>query len=280
MDVDLLLALLVLEADLIEIVGRSPLGAPALDATLRCICRQFVGRHLVAVVNPTRNDRPVRITFQKADQNFLADPRDMHGAPVLAGPDLRDPHPAGTVLVALTIAVPVKLDLHPPILIGVDLLARTPDDDCSLTSLDDGLWGKPCWPESGLGIDRLDRNQELIPRATGACIERVADQAVLAAGDQVLAVEVCPGVFLEGESRAHCEAGSVPASPCRELSNLLLLQAHLGNPLARRRLEVRRLGGILEQLEVRPRVALCYVGFRGQRLPRILEIEIGGSHRA
>ena len=65
---------------------------------------------------------------RKLDDHFLADARDVDPAPVLAGPELRDAHPARALFVLLAIAVPVKLHLHAAVLVGVDLLSRFADD--------------------------------------------------------------------------------------------------------------------------------------------------------
>ncbi len=52
-----------------------------------------------------------RVAFEEADDHFLADPRDLHRAPVLPRPGLGDAYPAGAVLVGLVVAVPVEMQI-------------------------------------------------------------------------------------------------------------------------------------------------------------------------
>ena len=49
----------------------------------------------------------------------MAGARNVHRAPGLSGPQLRHPYPTRTVLVVLAFAVPMKLHLHAPELVGV-----------------------------------------------------------------------------------------------------------------------------------------------------------------
>ncbi|MNS59003.1 hypothetical protein D3C72_919460 [compost metagenome] len=52
----------------------------------------------------------------------MADARDGHHAVLAAGPSLRDSHPAGTLIVTRAVAVPRELQLHPAVLVAVNLL--------------------------------------------------------------------------------------------------------------------------------------------------------------
>ena len=63
--------------------------AARLDAALRLVVGQVVRGHHVGVVDAADDDRLVRVAFQEVDDHFLADPRDVDGAPVLAGPERR-----------------------------------------------------------------------------------------------------------------------------------------------------------------------------------------------
>ncbi len=146
MDVDLLRAFLVLEPELVGVGSAAALAGARENARLRHVRRQRVGRHLLGVVDPAGDDRLVRIAFEKIDDHFLADARDGDHAPVLARPGLRHPHPAGAVLVLLAVAVPVELDFHPAVLVGVDFVARRADDHGGLRTLDEGLWRNPGGP--------------------------------------------------------------------------------------------------------------------------------------
>src|SRR4029450_1463101 len=80
------------------------------------------------VVDAAGDDGLVRIALEEVDDDLLADPRDRDRAPALACPRVRDAHPARALLVTLALAVPVELDLHPPVLVGVDLFARNAYD--------------------------------------------------------------------------------------------------------------------------------------------------------
>src|SRR6266496_900652 len=118
-DVELLLALLVLEADLIEVVQCAAHAAAGLDAALRLVLGQGIGRHLLGVVDAADDDGPVRIALQKSDNHLLADARDVDQAPLLACPRRADAHPARTVVVALPLTVPVELHLYATVFVGV-----------------------------------------------------------------------------------------------------------------------------------------------------------------
>ena len=104
--------------------GRAALARSCEETTLGLVGRQVPGRHLHGVVHAPGDQRVVRIAIQEVHHHLLADARDVDAAIVGARPGRGDPNPAGAVLVHLPIAVPVKLHLHPAVLVGVDLLAR------------------------------------------------------------------------------------------------------------------------------------------------------------
>ena len=114
-------------------------AAAALDAALRRVGGQVVGRHLLGVVDAADDDRLVGVAFEEVDDHFLADARDVDHAPLLAGPGRADADPAGAVGVVLALAVPVELHLHAAVLVGEDLLAGRADDDGGLRALHDRL---------------------------------------------------------------------------------------------------------------------------------------------
>ena len=93
-DVQQFAPLLVLEADLVEVLLAPARAAPRFDAALRLVVRQGVRRHLVGVVNAAHDDRVVRVALQEIDDHLLADARDVDPAPGLAGPHCPDAHPA------------------------------------------------------------------------------------------------------------------------------------------------------------------------------------------
>src|SRR5262249_37636441 len=100
---DLLLALGVIEADLV--VAAVARGRAALDAADHLGAGQGEGGHLLGVVDTADDDRPVRVSFEEIDDHLLADARDVHGAPLPAGPGGGHADPAGAVLVPLALAV-------------------------------------------------------------------------------------------------------------------------------------------------------------------------------
>ena len=134
---DLLCALLVLQTDFVE--TPAALGAVGLQGALGLLVRQRIGRAVGAVVDAAGDDGPVGIALEEIDDHFLADARDLDGAPAGAGPGTAGADPAGAFLVGLALAVPVELHLHPAVFVGVDLLALGPDHDGGLGTLDHRL---------------------------------------------------------------------------------------------------------------------------------------------
>src|SRR5581483_8114215 len=61
----LFLALVVLEANLVEIVGTAAFRTAALDSALGLICRQCVGWHQVGIVRAADCDGLIGISFQE-----------------------------------------------------------------------------------------------------------------------------------------------------------------------------------------------------------------------
>src|SRR5262245_24273899 len=227
-DEDLLLVLLVLEAQLVEAVAAG--RRVALDVGQRLEVGQLVERHVLAVVDAADDDRLVRVAFEELDHDLLADARDGDEAPALAGPRMRDAEPAGAVLVALALAVPVELDLHAAVLVGEDLLAGRPDDRRGLHAYDDrgvratsrtvGHGGGDALELVGVG----DRG--------GAAARPVAlARAVLARGEEVAAVErlrharaLRPHAERESRRERACGARAATEDPGRVL--LLLADPH------------------------------------------------------
>ena len=71
----------------LKFAGLPPRLLTALDAALRLVRRQPVGRHRLGVVDAADDDRLVGVAFEEVDDDFLADARDVDDAPLLAGPD-------------------------------------------------------------------------------------------------------------------------------------------------------------------------------------------------
>src|SRR5262249_52637750 len=100
---------------------------------------QTQGRHALGVVDPARNDRAVRVSLLEFDNDLLPHVRNVHSSPVAAAPVLRNPDPAGTVQVLLTMPIPVELDLDPSVLVRVNGFPRRTDDDGRLGAFDHRL---------------------------------------------------------------------------------------------------------------------------------------------
>src|SRR6185437_13834819 len=129
LDEQLLAPLLVLEPNLVEVRGRPPLRAAALDPALGLVGREVVGGHVVGVVDAAGDDGPVGVPLQEVDDHLLADARDVHRPPLRARPGLRHANPAGASLVRHAVAVPVELHHHAAVVVGVDLVAARSHDD-------------------------------------------------------------------------------------------------------------------------------------------------------
>src|SRR5262249_5257774 len=100
-EIDILIALLVLEAEFVEILVAALQGAAAVHAALRLVVGQLPRRQVLAVIDAACDDRLIGIPFKEIHDHFVADPRDVDHAPGLAGPGGGDADPAGAVLVLL-----------------------------------------------------------------------------------------------------------------------------------------------------------------------------------
>src|SRR5690606_33476494 len=147
-DEDLLLARLVLDAQLVEAVAAG--AAQALEQAAGLVCRQLVGHRVGTVVQTATDQGLVRVAFQKTDQYFHADARDGDAAPVVAGPAAGHPQPAAGVGVGLTFAVPVELDLDPAPFVAVDFFAGRAGDHGGLLAQHPGLGMAQGWAVRGV----------------------------------------------------------------------------------------------------------------------------------
>ncbi len=110
-------------------------AAAALDPGLRLVIGQRVRRHFLRIVNAADDDRLIGIAFEKVDDHFLLDARDVDHAPLLSRQRRSDAHPARAVRVILALTVPVKLNFNPAVFVGENLFARRAHDDRRLSSL-------------------------------------------------------------------------------------------------------------------------------------------------
>ena len=88
------------------------------------------------IVHTSRNNGSIGIAFDELDDHLLADPRNNDGSPALAGDRLRDANPAGTVFVFLSLPIPMKLDFHAAVFVGIDLRTCRPDNHRRLRASD------------------------------------------------------------------------------------------------------------------------------------------------
>src|SRR5215471_9982331 len=187
-DEHLFLTLLVLDADLVEAVA--PRRAVRLEEDgLRLVLGQRIGRHLLSVVKRADDDRSVGVALLEVDDDLLTNPRNEDHSPSLAGETLRHPDPARAVLIRLAIAVPMELDLHPPVLVGPDLLAGGTDYDRRLRPLHDGPGGDPGGPKL---LPSLQHGEQAVvgrPLVARRLVGIVL-QLVLGAHDEVFALLV------------------------------------------------------------------------------------------
>ena len=119
-----------------ELVGAAAArGALRSDTAPRLLLGERLRDRGERVVDAPEHERPIGIAPEKSHDDFHAHPRDELKSPRGSGQRLDHANPAGAVLVVLPVVVPVELDLDPPVLVGVNLLARGPDDSGALHDL-------------------------------------------------------------------------------------------------------------------------------------------------
>ena len=91
------------------------------------------------MVDRADHHRSVRIALLEGDDDFLADAGQAVEAPALAGDVVRHAHPDRGLVVALALAVPMELDLHAAVFIGVDFFPGRAGDDRRLQPVQDRL---------------------------------------------------------------------------------------------------------------------------------------------
>src|SRR5713226_260078 len=140
---DLFAAFFVLESEFVEVGGAAAFSAAGQEGGAGHVIRKSVGGHLFVVVDAAGDDGAVGIAFEEFDDDFLADAGDVDGAPVLAGPGLRNADPTGTVLVLFAHAIPEELDFHAAVFIGINLLAGGTNYNRRLRALHNGFGSEP-----------------------------------------------------------------------------------------------------------------------------------------
>ena len=97
--------------------------------------RQLPWRHMRVVVQHTKDQRMVDVPVDEDHAHFLTDPRQANMPELDAGTRRHHAQPGRAVLVVVVQPVPMKLDLDPPIAIGMDLGAGRPDHDGGLDAV-------------------------------------------------------------------------------------------------------------------------------------------------
>src|ERR1035441_7298124 len=113
----LFVACLIFEADLVEVLGGAVLGAAGEDSATGVVGGQFIGRHVVGVVDGAGDERAIGVAFQELDYNLVADAGPEMGPARRDRKTLREPNPAGTVFVVLAETVPEKLGVNASVLV-------------------------------------------------------------------------------------------------------------------------------------------------------------------
>ena len=206
-EVDFLLALLVLEAQFVEAVAA--LGRLRLDGRDGLFLRQRIRRHRVRVVDAAGDQRAIRVALQETHDDFHADARHRHRAPSLARPAVRHAHPARTVFIVLAQPVPVELHLDAAILVGPDFLAGLADDHGGLRSLHDRPGDHGQGPIGMLLADRADAADTGQAAAVAAARIVVARDLVTGRDDQVIAVLIVARMVGQREQAARIQAARI-----------------------------------------------------------------------
>ena len=207
----------------LQLAPAPPLARARLDARLRHVGRQIVGRHLLGVVDAAGDDRLVRIAFEEIDDHLLADARDRDHAPALARPRMRDADPARAVLVLLAVAVPVELHLHAAVLVGVDLVAARADHDRGLRPLHERLRRAAPRPELLPLLSTTEAAIDSWRRRSSIASYSLNSSRSIRRHHQVLAVLIAPRMPVEREQIADATRRARWCPPCAVRTGLQLV---------------------------------------------------------
>src|SRR5262249_31685590 len=153
--------------------------------------------------------------------------RDVHRAPLRAGPRLRDAHPARALLVLLPLAVPEELHLHAPVLVDVDLLALGTDDDRGLRAVDPRRRRLQPRTELHLRVDQRVAAGDLRPRTRTARMVGAGVELVVSGDHQVLLVLIVAREVGEREQPPRAQPSRVAPRLDDLEVDLLLLEPDL-----------------------------------------------------
>ena len=177
----------------------------------------------------------------------------------------------------LALAIPRKLHLHAPVLLGVDLVARRTHHHRRLRSLDDRLRRRACRPEPRFDIDGLDGHRHAVAAAAAGGV-LIRDDRMLGPDNHIFRrIEGILRVVGEPELRPRPQPAAIGARAMVSLEpHLGLGQAqvcHLRDAVGCQHLRFRR---VVEYLESRMRVGSRLARRLQQRLAWLLEVKIGG----
>ena len=271
---DLLLALFVLEAQLVEAAsagrGAGFEGGAGLGP------RQGIGRHGVGVVDEAGDQGTIRVALKEIDDHLHPHPRQQLGAPLASGPGLGDTNPARAFLVILAAAVPVELYLHPAVFVGVDFLSRRPHHHGGLGAVDHRPRRHPRRAE-GSGGGHAGETVAVVGLPAPAAEVGGGGGVVLEGDDGVGLVGLARAVVAgEGELAAGEQSAAVAGGGDGVEAALLLLDPHLGEGVALGLLLVK--AGVIIKLEMLDAGHLDHgFGLGGEIEPRGLKIELAMS---
>src|SRR5271166_2087291 len=186
---ELLAAGFVFEANFVEILAGSVLGAARDDSATGVVVGQGVGRHVVGVVDGAGDQGAVGIALEKLDYDFVTDAGPEVRTPGSAGPGLGDANPAGTVFIFLAETVPEKLDMHASVLVEETFFALLDGDNSGLRAGDEGFRGEAARPDFGIG---LHANETVLigGRSSAGDVVGILADRVTERGENVFAVRL------------------------------------------------------------------------------------------
>ncbi|SAK99808.1 hypothetical protein AWB80_07730 [Caballeronia pedi] len=253
----------------------------ALERGAGHLRRQFVRRRQRGVVDAADHERLIRIAFDEMHQHFLSDARQEERPVALAGPGLRDAHPAALQRLARRFRselLPMKLHLDAAVFVGMDLFAFRPDDHRRLRPRHARARRAARGPESGVARQR--REGAIEHGRPGARIENcnivIRIDFIFGRNDEVLAVVLRERMIAQMHGSARPDGARGRARAHEDIGRLMRLDARacetLGVFVARvaRRVLLHRVDGLVEALHaMRPRDETLL-----HRLRRLLEVVI------
>src|SRR5581483_8955860 len=130
-----------------------------LQRHLASFIRQLVRWCVVGVVQAAGYNRAIRIDFQKFDNDFVPDARQLNRAPAFARHTLRNAYPTRASVVVFAFAVPVELHFDSPVLVHIQVFALGAGYKCGLGTSNERARGYARWPINGV---RRNRNKAVL----------------------------------------------------------------------------------------------------------------------